>query len=137
MGIRRWGFAGVAAGSSVALAFTLAGTAGATEVAKRTEDNREIGVVEVDDSRDRDRDRGPGRVVGADATWTNTTPSVTNTTPSMTNTTPSITNTGVTGATDDRSRARDVRDWTSDGGDGWTRDFTRDLTDDRSRNNTR
>ena len=137
MRMRRWCIAGVGAGSSIALAFTLAGTASATEVAKRAEDNRDFGVVEVDDPWDRDLNRDPGRVVGADATWTNTTPSVTNTTPSVTNTTPSVTNTGVTGATDDRSRARDVRDWTTDGGDGWTRDFTRDLTDDRSRNNTR
>ncbi len=132
---RRWAIAGLAAGSSLALAVSLAGTAGATEVSKRAEDNRDVEVVEVDDPRDPDRDTG--RIGAADATWTNTRPTFTNTTPTVTNTAPSVTNTGVTGATDDRSRARDVRDWTSDGGDGWTRDFTRDLTDDRSRNNTR
>lgn len=142
MNVRRRTVAALAAGSSLALAISLAGTAGATEVAKRAEDNRDVEVVEVDDPRDRDRDAG--RIGAADATWTNTRPTATNTRPTWTNTRPtwtntgpSVTNTGVTGATDDRSRGREVRDWTTDGGDGWTRDLTRDLTDDRSRNNTR
>ena len=132
---RRWAIAGLAAGSSLALAVSLTGAAGATEVSKRAEDNRDVEVVEVDDPRDPDRDTG--RIGAADATWTNTRPTFTNTRPTWTNTRPTWTNTGMGGGVDDRSRGREVRDWTRDGGDGWTRDLTRDLTDDRSRNNTR
>ncbi len=145
-------------GASAALAVGLTASASASEAVKRTEENREVELV-IDDT---DPDPFGLNLRPQDVTFTNMRPTVTNTHPTFTNTRPGVTNTIPTntvvtatntratntratntratntrGSVDDRSRNREVRDWTLDGGDGWTRDLTRDLTDDRTRNNTR
>ena len=119
----------MAAGLVIGVGHTASAAGDDAAYAKR-EDNAKEWVVSADDDSDDDTNTGTNTSVDTDTSvGTNTDTGADSN---------DGTGSRVTGVSEDRDESADdvTKDWTRDGGDG-TRDFSQNLTNDASQNDTR